>query len=100
MRSKFSFCFLIVAFISVCVPTILYAQPSNDNCGSAISLTPGSSCTNTSGTLVNATYTTITDPCGNGGGNRPDAWYSFVASSSSVVIALSSTTFNKPGLQL
>ncbi|WP_276503153.1 T9SS type A sorting domain-containing protein [Terrimonas pollutisoli] len=77
-----------------------FAQPSNDACASAISITQGASCTNTSGTLISATYAAITGPCGQGTGNKPDVWYSFVAATSNVSVTLSSTTFNKPGLQL
>jgi hypothetical protein len=100
MRSNFSFRILVIGFIFLCVPTIVFAQPANDACGNAIVLTQTSTCTNTSGTLVAATYTAITGPCGQGTGNKPDVWYSFVAATANPTITISSTTFSKPGLQL
>jgi hypothetical protein len=85
----------------ICLPSFVYSQaPSNDLCGNAISLTSNSTCSNTSGTLVNSTYTAITSPCGSGTGTKPDVWYSFVATTTAVTVTLSSTTFTKPGLQL
>ena len=100
MRSKFRFRTTLAVFLFIALPAILSAQPTNDNCAGAISISQGAGCTNTSGTLVNATYTAIISPCGQGTGNKPDVWYSFVASSSNVTITISSTTFTKPGLQL
>ena len=100
MRSKFRFRPTLAVFLFIALPAILSAQPTNDNCAGAISISQGAGCTNTSGTLVNATYTAIISPCGQGTGNKPDVWYSFVASSSNVTITISSTTFTKPGLQL
>lgn len=63
---------------TICVST----APLNDICDNAISLTPSSSCTNTSGTLENATTYVSPTPCG---GNS-DVFYKFVASTPSVSI--------------
>lgn len=84
-----------VADFNICVT---HTGPANDLCSGAVALTPGSSCVNTSGTLVGATYTTISS-IGCGTASRNDVWYSFVATSTSSTIALSSAPTN-PRLQL
>jgi len=54
--------------------------PANDNCAGAVSLVPGTSCTTTTGTLLNATPTAaVPGDCGDPA--SPEVWYSFVASS-------------------
>lgn len=84
-----------VATFQICVT---HTAPSNDLCSGAISLTPGSSCVNTAGTLVGATYSAISS-IGCGVADRNDVWYSFVATSTSSTITLSSAPTN-PRLQL
>jgi hypothetical protein len=79
-----------VADFNICVT---HTAPANDNCSGAISLTSGSSCVNTSGTLVGASYTTISS-IGCGTADRNDVWYSFVAVSSNPTITLSSAPAN------
>lgn len=65
-----------------------FAQPANDNCTGSILLTPGSSCTNTTGTLNNATISTgPAATCVSG--NLYDVWYRFTATSSSHTITIS-----------
>jgi trimeric autotransporter adhesin len=65
-----------------------FAQPANDNCSSAVSLTPGASCSNTAGTLNNATISTgPAATCVSG--NLYDVWYRFTATSSSHTITIS-----------
>lgn len=86
--------------------SIVIAQPGNNACGSATSLTPGSTCTTTAGTLRNgggaATATVgINAFCGNAG--SPDVWYSFVATSTFPTIRLSgmgAQMDNAPRLQI
>ncbi len=77
---------------------ITHTPPANDECAGAIALTPGSSCVNTAGTLVGATYTTI-PTIGCGVVDRNDVWYSFVAASASTNITLTSALTN-PRLQI
>ena len=77
---------------------ITHTAPANDLCSGAVTLTPGSSCVNTAGSLVGATYTTISS-IGCGTASRNDVWYSFVATSTSGTITLSSAPTN-PRLQL
>ena len=71
----------------------VFAQPPNDNCSGALVLTSNTTCTNTPGTLVSATFTS---PwllgCGNN--NSPDVWYQFVAKSVYPTITLSSVGTN------
>lgn len=84
-----------VANFNICVT---HTGPANDDCAGAISLTSGAVCVNTGGTLVGATYSTIS-PLGCGVANRNDVWYSFVAVSSNPTITLSSAPAN-PRIQL
>lgn len=64
------------------------AQPANDNCTGAVSLTPGATCTNIAGTLNNATVS-IGPAATCVSGNLYDVWYSFTATSSSHTITIS-----------
>ena len=66
------------------------AAPVNDNCAGATNLgSPGATCSNTLGTLLNATGTAgIPGDCGAAG--SPEVWYSFVANSAYPTITLSS----------
>ena len=84
-----------VADFNICVT---HVPPANDNCSGAITLTSGTSCVNTAGTLVGATYTTI-PTIGCGVASRNDVWYSFVAQSTNPTITLSSAPAN-PRIQL
>ncbi|AIZ63635.1 hypothetical protein PK28_07915 [Hymenobacter sp. DG25B] len=63
------------------------APPVNDNCASAISLTPGLTCQPISGTLFSATQTTLPN---DGACGKPDddVWYSFVAAASTQGISV------------
>jgi aspartate carbamoyltransferase regulatory subunit len=70
----------------ICVTDLL--PPSNDNCYSAIGLTPSANCINTAGTFSGAT---IANPLPNCAQNASqDVWYSFVATTSSNQISISS----------
>lgn len=62
--------------------------PVNDDCSTATSLTPGSTCTNTAGTLFYATSTSTATTCGTG--TFYDVWYRFTATSTTHAIAVSS----------
>ncbi|MEQ1797845.1 MAG: T9SS type A sorting domain-containing protein [Lacibacter sp.] len=66
----------------------------NDDCSSAISLTPGGSCTNTPGTMVGATISSgVPVGCATAA-NLYDVWYSFTATSQNHTISLSSLQAN------
>jgi hypothetical protein len=84
-----------LANFSICVT---HTGPANDDCANAILLTSNLACSNTGGTLVGATYATIS-PIGCGVASRNDVWYKFVAAASNATITLSSTPAN-PRIQL
>lgn len=80
----------------------LSGPPSNDLCTNAYPLVAGTTCTNVSGTLANATSSspTVASTCsGNPGG---DVWYTFIAPSTYPTITLSNTGSNlsSPYIQL
>lgn len=70
------------AAFNICVQ----GPPANDNCASAISLTPGATCVNTAGTLVNAANSGIAAGCG--GTADDDVWFSFVATSNAQLVTV------------
>jgi hypothetical protein len=59
-------------FIFTIVSKLLLAQ--SDDCSTPTTLTPGTSCSNTSGTLFNATSSGIAGSCA---GTIYDVWYTF-----------------------
>ncbi len=70
---------LLFAFFVVGGAHHLFAQaPANNNCANATLLGPAATCVPTAGTTQNATYTNAAGDCG---GNQPDVWYRFVATS-------------------
>jgi large repetitive protein len=60
---------------TICVVSM--NPPANDNCAGAITLTPNTTCTTTSGTVLNGTESLI----GCSGDADEDVWYKFVATS-------------------
>ncbi|MGZ4850311.1 MAG: hypothetical protein ACXV2C_02895, partial [Candidatus Bathyarchaeia archaeon] len=61
--------------------------PSNDDCSGAISLTPNTSCSGTTGTVDIATATTGLPAGCESVGTHYDVWYSFVAANSTNTIS-------------
>lgn len=92
MKTNFTlkyFCICVGVMWVWLIPLVSAAQaPANDNCSGAITLTPGASCTNTAGTLNNASISAVS-PTTCVSGNPYDVWYSFTATSSSQTITLS-----------
>ncbi len=80
-----------VANFNICI-TRGATPPSNDLCTGAILLTSGATCSNISGTLINATATAGLPACGNA--LSPDVWFRFVAQSAYPVITLGSVGAN------
>ena len=76
--------------------------PTNDDCAGATTLTSGTSCSNTAGTLVNATSTTDLPSGCQSAGTHYDIWYSFVAANTTHTATISSqgTNFTSPEIQL
>src|SRR5258705_10690990 len=66
-----------LVFVFVFVAKILSAQ--SDDCAFPSSLTPGTTCVNTSGTLFNATSSGIAGSCA---GTKYDVWYTFTTPAS------------------
>lgn len=80
------------SILTICFITLskfLFAQ--SDDCNSPSSLTPGSTCVNTYGTLFNATSSGITGSCT---GTKYDVWYTFTtpAGCSSIDIDMASVS--------
>src|SRR5262245_37343539 len=72
-------------------PVFAFAQPANDLCGNATTLTPAHACLNTAGTLTAATYTAGVGLPGCGTAVA-DVWYKFVASSTTPTITVAQTS--------
>jgi hypothetical protein len=86
---------------SICV-THPAPPPANDDCVGAISLTPGVSCSNTTGTLISATASTgIPVGCASGS-THYDVWYKFVAASTYELTTVSGlgTAYTSPEIQV
>ncbi|RFS17093.1 3-coathanger stack domain-containing protein [Emticicia sp. C21] len=63
--------------------------PVNDECANAITLTPGVTCTPTSGTTVNATQSLSAITCNGTTGNADDdVWFKFTAAATSQTITV------------
>jgi len=88
-KSYFHLSILLFSFCSY--SGLAFAQPSNDNCLGAISLTASVSCTPITGTLANATQSSS----GCAGVADDDVWYSFVATQTALSVQVSGgATFN------
>ena len=76
--------------------------PSNDDCAGATTLTSATSCSNTAGTLANATATTGLPAGCETGGTHYDVWYKFVASNTTHTVTISGqgSNFTNPEIQL
>lgn len=85
---------LLVLCVGLFWTTKISAQiPANDNCNNAVLLTSGTSCTNTTGTVVNATNSGVgVAPCT--GNPNNDVWYRFVSVSTDHTITLSNIGAN------
>lgn len=89
---------IFIVLVIHLLPVSLWAQ--SNICGSAVLLTPGTTCTNTSGTVISSTYSSdLPISCGT---PRYDVWYKFVATNTSPTITMSGigANFTNPKLQL
>lgn len=67
----------------------LAAQPANDNCASAVTLTPGASCVTTAGTTVAATQSIAAISCaGFTATTALDVWYQFTATAANLNVTV------------
>src|SRR6478736_9272428 len=80
----------------------IFAQPGNDNCSNATTLTSGISCSNIQYNLRNATASSgIPAGCASGG-THYDVWFQFTAASSTQTVTISSlqSAITNPEIQL
>lgn len=86
------------ATFNICIQT----PPSNDDCSGAISLTPGTSCSNTTGSLLLSTASTGLPAGCESGGTHYDVWYKFTAGSTYELVSISGlgSSFTNPEIQL
>jgi len=83
---------LFIAFLLVCTPTFIYSQAT---CATAPSLTPGTSCTTTTGNLQNALSVAPAGSCGGATAATTYAvWYKFTASSTSSTVTINNLGSN------
>ncbi len=87
----FLVCFMILFFSQ-----LSFAQPANDNCFGAIVLTPSSTCTPVTGTVLAATQSIP----GCTGTADDDVWYSFVANQTSLGVQVSGSAGFNPVIQV
>ncbi len=88
---------LLTSLFSGCLLSA-FAQPANDNCASATTLSVNGSCVN--GTTLNATVQSG-EPCQNGGGTTDQTvWYRFTASQASMVLDFIKTNVTNGPTQL
>jgi hypothetical protein len=81
-----------IIFLLFFIPFLTYAQPSNDNCAGAITLTSGNTCTSTSSTLQFATSSSPAGTCGGATATTTyDVWFTFQAVNATTTINLNIT---------
>ncbi|MBK8348646.1 MAG: hypothetical protein IPL08_13930 [Saprospiraceae bacterium] len=81
---------IFVFFIIISYQFAAYAQPSNDQCSNAITLTQGASCVSTAGNTTNATDNNETGDCTNG--TEKAVWYKFVATGTSAIVQVTGSS--------
>lgn len=77
---------IVLLFFTFLHKTVV-AQPANDGCFGAISLSPSSTCIPVTGTVANATQSST----GCSGTADDDVWYSFVATQSNLSVIVAGT---------
>jgi hypothetical protein len=87
--------------VEIVVFDICAKSSPNDDCSSSISLTPVSSCTNTTGSLDSAIATTGLPAGCESVGTHYDVWYKLVAASTIYTVTISSlVSISNPEIQL
>lgn len=86
--------------VTICLLQTTTGSAQANLCGSATSITPGTTCTATAGSVVGLTYTT--DPYNACGTPRYDGWYRFTATATDATILMTGigSNFTFPKLQL
>ncbi|MBK7122107.1 MAG: hypothetical protein IPH68_04410 [Chitinophagaceae bacterium] len=92
---------VLLFVISLLFSTLVFAQPSNDNCNNAISRTSSTSCNNNSYTVRNATASGGV-PAGCSVGTHYDVWFSFTAVGTTHTATISNrgSNFTNPEVQI
>lgn len=87
--------------LTLLISTMLYAQPSNDECANAISRTSSTSCNNNGYTVRNATASAGV-PAGCSAGTHYDVWFSFTAVGTTHTATISNrgSNFTNPEVQI
>lgn len=79
---------------------LTYTPPINDECANAITLTPSSSCTTTTGTTVHASPNLSNTPACNGFVADDDVWYKFTAVNTTHRVEVAGLAGFEPYLQI
>jgi hypothetical protein len=96
----------LTAILCLFLFEVSFAQPGNDDCANATLLTSATTCSTTTGDVLNATLETSNNNTTCSGSVGYDVWYKFVAQSTNPTINISINTSNNgknfklPGLQL
>ena len=78
----------VLLFSAILFSFVAFAQPANDNCASAITLTSNISCNNIGYTITNATASGGV-PAGCSAGTHYDVWFKFTAVSATQTATIS-----------
>ncbi|MFC0774111.1 T9SS type A sorting domain-containing protein [Terrimonas alba] len=85
------------AFLLICIPTISFAQPANDNCGTTTTTSPmltsssAGTCASYSNGLKDATSSGVAVTCG---ASANDVWFRYTGKGTSLGLSLSSLGSN------
>ncbi len=81
--------FSIFLITGIFISGSIYAQPGNNTCGTAVSLTPSLTCNSIAGDLQNATNDAPTGACGGATSTTTfGVWYTFTAASPNATITV------------
>ena len=78
--------FVLSILVLLLLPFISFAQPANNLCANATTITSAPTCSSIAGTVSGATYTAISSACA----STPDVWYIFTAKSTNPTVTVSS----------
>ncbi|NTW31629.1 MAG: T9SS type A sorting domain-containing protein [Bacteroidetes bacterium] len=85
--------YVLILLALLCTVSVSYAQPANDNCSGAITLTQTTTCSAINGTTVGASQSIAAIICnGTTGTADDDVWYKFVAVSTNPTIKVVGST--------
>jgi len=89
-RFRYPFATAALLLLGIFSTNISFAQPSNDNCSGAITLTSGNTCSSSTYNLWKATSSSFAGACGGATSTTTyDVWFTFQAVNSTTTITLS-----------